>query len=78
MSVVYMVVAVEGLEGRGEQQHDECVFDINLGSGGSGKMQDSSSPAAAIPPSWRCKGEGGVAGRGSGEGVWWNAGSGAA
>ena len=77
VSAGYTVVAVEGQRGRGQQRHDDFMLDINLGSGG--KLQGSSSPAAAIPPSWRCTGEGGVAGRDSGDGagvVWENLSSG--
>ena len=68
-----MVVAVRSQRGRGEQWHDEFVPDVHLGSGG--KLQGGSSLAAAIPPSWRCTGEGGVEGRDSGDGggvVWEN------
>ena len=52
MSAVSTVVAVEGSERRGEQRLDELMLDVNLGSGGLGKMQGSSGPAAAAPPSW--------------------------
>ena len=56
----------------------ELVVD-HLGSGGAPRtMQGGSSPAAAIPPSWRCTGGGGVDGRCWGGVVWGNCSSGRA
>ena len=64
-------VAVEHDKDLGEEkreregQHGHNLVVDHLGQRrGSRMMQVSSSPAAAIPPSWRCTREGGVVGKG--------------